>query len=63
MKKCSKEMYLSIEIILNGVHAKRDHQLNCPKVPMCKSGLFTFQPELRSGFYTPLGQRSFIEQV
>lgn len=48
-------MYLSIEIILNGVaDSSQHHQLNCLKVPMCTSGLFTFQPELRSGFYTPL---------
>jgi hypothetical protein len=57
-------MYLSIEIILNGVaDSSQHHQLNCPKVPICTSGLFTFQPELRSGFYTPLGQRSFIEHT
>ncbi len=32
MKKCSKEMYLSIEIILNGVaDSSQHHQLNCPK--------------------------------
>jgi hypothetical protein len=52
LKKCSKEMYLSIEIILNGVaDNSQHHQLNCPKVPICTSGLFTFQPELHSGFY------------
>jgi hypothetical protein len=45
-------MYLSMEIILKrGCGKYRQHQqLNCPKVPIFTSGLFTFQPELRSGF-------------
>ena len=47
-------MYLRIEIILNGVHDKHDHQLNFTKPPCANKKAFTFQPELRSGYYTPM---------
>jgi hypothetical protein len=59
-------MYLRIIIILNGVaDIYRQHRhLNCQK-PLVRNRLkaFTFQPELRSGYYTPMRERPFIEHT
>lgn len=56
-------MYLSIVIILNGVADiyRQHHHLNCHKAfSQLRLKAFTFQPELRSGYYTPMRERPFI---
>ena len=51
-------MYLRIVIILNGVHAKARPPIKFNTKPSCANKkAFTFQPELRSGYYTPMLQR------
>jgi hypothetical protein len=48
-------MYLRIVIILNGVSDKSGHQLNLTQSLLAvNKKAFTFQPELRSGSYTPM---------
>jgi hypothetical protein len=48
-------MYLWIVIILNGVSDNQSHHLNCHKAfsPQ-RLEAFTFQPEWRSGYNTPV---------
>lgn len=48
-------MYLRIEIILNGVPDKSGPPIKFNTKPSCANKkAFTFQPELRSGYYTPM---------
>jgi len=48
-------MYLRIVIILNGVCDKSEPPIKFNTKPSCDNKkAFTFQPELRSGYYTPM---------
>jgi hypothetical protein len=55
-------MYLRIEIILNGVPPTGGPPIKLTQSLLALTRrLFTFQPELRSGYYTPMLLRPFKE--
>jgi hypothetical protein len=57
-------MYIRIEIILNGVPDLSGPPIKFNTKPSCvNKKAFTFQPELRSGYYTPMPQRPCKEHT